>query len=263
MRYVIITSKKDAAGMTIKDALLKQYGFKKEGNHYELGSIKLYEVEEESIHCNHIDKIIIADFFIFATKHKSASGNPALTVHVPGNWAKAELGGKDRTLCIAPASLLKEMFIELNRHELQGYEKTIEAVHHGPEISKPAMFIEIGSTDEQWKDARAGEIIAKTIMNVLMRPPKTHKAVIAFGSTHYPAPFNKFLLRTDYAIGQICLKYMLEKLDKEMLEQAIKKNVEKVEFALLDWKGLGKHKEKVTSLLEECGMEYRKVQKMI
>ncbi|MBU2589802.1 MAG: hypothetical protein KJ939_05080 [Nanoarchaeota archaeon] len=264
MIFAIIVSKKDKAGMTIKDALLELYDFNDYKTYWQHENIKLYEVEQESIHCEDIDKIIIADYFIFATKHKSEAGKNSLSVHVPGNWGKAELGGKDKTLCLAPASLLKEMFLELNEQGKDlDYEITLETVHHGPCVEKPVMFIEIGSSEGQWKDKKAGNVISRTIMNVLSREIKTYKTVIGLGSSHYPQPFNKLLLRTEYAIGQICPKYQMDNLNEEMLLQAVKKNVEKIEFVLLDWKGLSNYKEKVMGLLDKLGLKYKKVKEII
>ncbi len=264
MNFAIIVSKKDAAGMNIKRALLRLYEFKNEGNFWQYENLRLYEVEEDSINCEGIDKIVTADMLVFATKHKSKAGKHSLSVHVPGNWGKAELGGKDRTLCMAPASLVKEMFLELNvQAKHTNYEITLETVHHGPYVEKPVLFIEIGSNEEHWNDRESGEIIARTIMSVLGKELKSYKTVIGLGASHYPRPFNKLLLRTEYAIGQICPKYMIDKLDKEMLLQALKKNVENVEFVLLDWKGLSGYKEKVIELLEELDVPYKKAKKVI
>ncbi len=265
MRYAIIASKTDRAGMNIHDALLRLYKFEAKDDFFELGSIRLYAIGKESIHAENIDKKIGADIFIFATQHRSEAGRDSLSVHVPGNWAKAEMGGREKTLCIAPASLVKEMFIELNGQgkELKGFEITLETVHHGPYLEKPCMFIEIGSSEKAWNNRDAGEVIAKTIMSVITKPVKPCKAVIAFGASHYPLPFNKFLLRTEYAIGQICPKYMLEKLDEDMVKQAFEKNVEKIEFALLDRKGMGGTKEKIKEILENLKIPYKKVQEFI
>lgn len=264
MNFAIIVSKQDTAGMTIKNILLELFNFKDNKSYWQYENIKLYEVEQESIHCEDIDKIITADYLIFATKHKSAAARNSLSVHVPGNWGKAELGGKDKTLCLAPASLVKEMFLELNKQGKNlDYEITLETVHHGPSVEKPIMFIEIGSDEEHWKDKEAGKVIARTIMDVLSKEIKTFKTVIGLGSSHYPQPFNKLLLRTEYAIGQICPKYQMDNLDEEMLLQAVKKNVEKVEFVLLDWKGLSGYKEKVIELLEKLNLKYKKVKEII
>ena len=39
----------------------------------------------------------------------------------------------------------------------------MEATHHGPLIDKPCVFIEIGSSETDYTNRRAGFIIAKTI----------------------------------------------------------------------------------------------------
>ncbi|MFH1065649.1 MAG: D-aminoacyl-tRNA deacylase [Nanoarchaeota archaeon] len=262
MEYAVITSSKDEAGKNIRDSLLQLYPFKEQRGFYALGNILMYETNKDSIHTENLDKQINADILIFATKHKSASGTKSLSVHIPGNFGKAELGGKDKSLCIASASLLKAMFLELNEQgkSLEGYEITLETVHHGPYLEKPVMFIEIGSSENEWNVKQAGDIIAKTIMNVLQKPIKECKSVIAIGGPHYPREFNKFLLRTEYAIGQMCPEYQLLNLDEEMLRQMLEKNVEKPEFVLLDWKGLKGHKEIVKNLLEKINIPYKKVQ---
>jgi len=262
LKYAIVTSKKDAAGCNIHASLLGLYPFRQEGGFHIMDNIGLYAIEEDSIHAENIDKQIDADFFIFATKHKSASGTKSLSVHVPGNFGKAELGGKEKTLCIAPASLLKAMFAELNNQgkQLESYEITLETVHHGPYLEKPVMFIEIGSSENEWGIKAAGEIIARTIVSVLQKPVPECKTVIAIGGPHYPREFNKFLLRTEYAIGQMCPEYQLPNLDEGMLKQMIEKNVEKVEFILLEWKGLKGHKEIVKQLIEKANLPFKKLQ---
>ncbi|MFH1455610.1 MAG: D-aminoacyl-tRNA deacylase [archaeon] len=253
MKFAIIVSKKDLAGINIKNNLLELYKFSKKNNHYEFDkNISLHITEKDSIYCEDIDKEIEADVFIFATRHKSEKGTPSLSVHIPGNWGKAEYGGKDCTLCVAPASLLKAMFIELNEQGKHlDHEITLEAVHHGPLIKKPIMFIEIGSSEKEWVKKDLGKIIATTIMQTLTRPIKKQKAVFAIGGGHYPRTFNKFLLKTEYAIGQICQKYMLEQLNEDLLNQAMTKCTEKVELVVLDKKGLGQYKQQVINLLKK------------
>ena len=170
MKYSIIVSRKDPAGMNIADNLINLHNFKKDNMYYRNGNITLYYADQESIDCENIDQEVEGDILIFATKHQSAKGTNSLSVHVPGNWDKAELGGKEKTLCIAPASLVKDMFIELNKQGKDtDWEITLEAVHHGPYVKKPVMFIEIGSSEKQWNNKKAGKIIADTIINVLSK----------------------------------------------------------------------------------------------
>jgi D-tyrosyl-tRNA(Tyr) deacylase len=48
---------------------------------------------------------------------------------------------------------------------------------------------------------------------------------------------------------------MLEKLDKEMILQSIERTKEKVDFILLDWKGLGTEKQRIVELLKNMNLE--------
>ena len=71
------------------------------------------------------------------------------------------------------------------------------------------------------------------------------------------------MLRTDYAIGHIIPKYMLEFIDEGMINEAISKTTPKPEVILLDWKGLGQYKQKVKDLLDKMHLKYEKVQNIL
>jgi len=238
----IITSKQDLAGINIAEELKKE--------NLEKYNAKLYEIEEYSINAEDIDKKIQADLFIFATKHSSKSGIPSLSAHSPGNWTKAELGGRDNQLCVCPANYLKEALIFLEKNNIINYDVVQECTHHGPYIEKPCFFIEIGSVEERWKNKEAGKIIAKTIMYLLENPPKEHKTAVGIGGLHTTPNFKKIILNSDIAIGHVCPKYNLQNLNKENLEQAINKTIPKPSLIILDWKGLGEYKGKIKALTE-------------
>jgi len=161
LKAAVIVSLKDPAGLNIRDSLLELFDFEKKDSYYVVGDISLYSVQQESINAEDIDDRIDADFFVFATKHQSSSGIRSLCVHAPGNWSKAELGGKSRQLCIAPCLYLKKALQLLDRSAGE-FEVVQECTHHGPFIKKPCMFIEIGSNEEQWQNKEAGNAIAKT-----------------------------------------------------------------------------------------------------
>jgi len=272
MKTAIIVSKKDPAGMNIASFLekedLAQY------------NASLHYVDKESIYNENIDKEIEADMFIFATKHQSAKGVHSLSCHAPGNWGKAEAGGFDRKLCVAPALLLKEAFVLLNKlGKDMHHEITLECTHHGPYLEKPCMFIEIGSDEGNWKNEEAGKLICEVIIDLLKRiddimnivpnsssgaqtNKDNYKVAFGIGGLHYPGTFNRRMLETDIAIGHICPKYALGNLDEEMILQAISKTVPKPDFVLLDWKGLGKEKQRIVGLLNELGIEYKRSDKL-
>ncbi len=280
MKTAIITSNKDTASMNIRENLLKYHSFEKTEKGYDSYDIYrhidnaktdqdtiLVTANKESLDCEDIDKEIDADFFIFATRHQSSAGTPSLSVHTPGNWSQADCGGRGEKLCISPALHLRAAYLDLLENaKCMEHEITVEQTHHGPYIKKPCMFIEIGSCKEYWKDTAAGKIIADCIIRLINNKDidkQEIKTAMVLGGGHYNQVANKIMARTDIAIGHICAKFLLGKLDVLMLKQAIEKHTTKVDMIILDWKGLGQHKKHVNSLLEEIDMPVKRAKKLL
>jgi D-aminoacyl-tRNA deacylase len=275
MKIAIICSTEDPASRTIRSCLLELYKFKETKDNFE--GVQILELQEPGIpeaqfvrlctttlppvHCEDFDKKIQADLFIFATKHEAKSKIPSLSLHTQGNWARAELGGKERQLGISPANYLKEGLRKLEElsPELKsrGFEVIQECTHHGPFLTKPAMFIEIGSSEEQWDNREAGKIIAQVIHHLSTRQPQKSRTAVGIGGPHHTPNFKKIILGTDIAIGHVCPKYMLASLDKEMLLQALERTEPKADLIILDWKGL-EDKERLLALIAETGTETKR-----
>jgi D-aminoacyl-tRNA deacylase len=221
-------------------------------------NISVHSVDKESPFCDDIDKEIDADLFVFATKHQSESGRPSLTCHAPGNWNKAEFGGKEKMLCVAPAFYLKKFFLELKKYEEKvNAEITLEATHHGPLLETPCMFVEIGSSLKEWVNPEYGRIIAECIMNVFTEEQVNVKPCFFIGGGHYNQSADKSMV-SEYAVGHICPKYALEHLNKDMILQAVNKTLPKAQLVLLDWKGMGKEKERIIKLLDVMKIRYER-----
>ena len=274
MKAAIIVSRKDNAAMNIKRQLLADFDFVKSSffkGHDVFSTtvnkhkIELYTVEEESIYCENLDTEIAADTFIFATKHQSSAGRKSLTTHVQGNWGKAEMGGKGGKLAIAAAPMIKEGLRILSLAALEkklDYEVVQEVTHHGPYLEKPSMFIEIGSSEKEYGHIAAGKAVASAIIGIFERK-LSFRTAVGIGGLHYALNFKSIALNTGIAIGHICPKYALGELDEEMLQQAIEKTwPRKAELVIVDWKGLGEHKEKVVKLIEECGVPWKKTKEL-
>src|SRR3989344_5701659 len=164
----IISSSKDPAGINIRNNLIELFNFEKNSEEFDDNdvyqydkiqnkAIKLYLTNQDLIFAEHLDKRINADVFIFASKHRSKENTPSFAVHPIGNWNKADFGGEEKKLCPASAILLKNIFIGLNNiAKDRDYELTMEATHHGTFIKKPSVFVEIGSTEKEWKDKNNG-----------------------------------------------------------------------------------------------------------
>ena len=265
MKPSIIVSTKDLAGMNIREALVGMHGFREttetfKGNPvFMKEGIKLYTLSEETIQSDAIDEEVEGDFLIFATRHKSEAGTKSFTTHVPGNWGKAEAGGKEKKLCNALPLLMKDALNKIkNVYTGDEFEIVQECTHHGPAIEKPCMFIEIGSKEEEWKRQDAGEVIANVVNYIVMNKPKRCKSVIVLGGGHYNQVATKLMLNSEFAVGHICPKYNLANLDAAMIRQAIERNGENFDRIVLDWKGLGPEKQRIKKMLDELGVKYEK-----
>lgn len=263
----------DYAGAGIKKKLLELFDFKEtsevfdDSNVYVLGDkeigeeVKIYTVKGECIFHEELDKRIDASLFIFATTHSAASGIPALSVHTQGNWSEdTRYGGKKRILAVSPADLLKKCMLNLVKFKPDGldYDIVQEVTHHGPDLEKPCMFIEIGSTEKQWRDINAAEVIAKTIIAGL-RDKTEYKAAVGVGGLHTTPNFKKIILESDVAVGHVCPKYMIDSFDAPMLKQAIEKTVPKASLIIIDWKGLGAgNKDRVKEVCESSELEVKR-----
>ena len=274
-QIAIIASLKDPAGVNIRANLIELFDFqilneRFDGNEvYQNDKIKdsvvkLYLINDDLIFSDSLDKKIEADVFLFASKHRSKENTKSFAVHSIGNWDENEFGGKERALCKTCAVLVKNLFLELNNFaKYTGYEITLEATHHGPFMEKSSIFCEIGSTQDEWQDTLNGEIMAKTIMAALNNPSNKYKIAIGMGGPHYCNNFNKVVLRSDIAISHVCPKYMLEKLDEHLIKESIAKTKQKIDFVLLDWKGLGNQKQRIADLLKNLKLEIKRTDQVL
>ncbi len=88
MKIAIITSKQDIASMNIREELIKD--FQETDNSFKDNKIytkthnnnilNLYTLETETITTEDLDKEIVADLFIFATRHQSKQEIPSLNI---------------------------------------------------------------------------------------------------------------------------------------------------------------------------------------
>lgn len=268
-KYLIIASKKNVAGINITTQLSQ---FRKSpvliSMNNERAGFDFYLPEEETLYEEGLDmdKINRYDFIIFASTHKSEKGEKSLSVHAPGNWRDAQLGGKWGKVCKTSAHFMKQAFIKLyenaKQYELdQKYQITMECTHHGPLIDKPCIFIEIGSTEEEWRDRRAGFVIAKTIYDIIseFRPSEYHEVAIGLGGPHYCPNFNKVQLKTNVAISHVIPNYSAP-ITEDMIKEAVSKTEEEIDLAVLDWKGLGtsEQRQQVLDILDKLYINYKK-----
>ena len=252
---IIVVSQKDIAAMNIKKILLNEFDFKETDEEFDNNKIFAREeyilvtVKKDSIFNNHLDEKFDPEIYIFASRHSSKSELPCLTVHVTGNYSDNKFGGNQKELCLAPSKVICGILKNLEENKIDGFEVCLEVSHHGPtDLKSPLIFVEVGSTKEQWNNLGACRTVAKTIMEF----KEKGESAIAFGGPHYAPKFTKLVLQ-GWAIGHICPKYQFEHFDEKMFDQMIKKTTPEPRTILIDKKGT---KGKMKNLLKELSKKH-------
>ncbi len=273
-KAVVVYSVDDPASVNIAENLKQAYGFSEELQvsgyrawySRDMHSL-LVELTGELIYAENLDRKlnVDAELLIFASRHESAAKKPALLVHAPGNIGReAKYGGLPRKVCIADAkamSIAVRKIFELAREKgLGDWAWGMEVTHHGPYIeSMPTMFIEIGSSIEEWRNKVAGEVVAETIHEVVTKRSEYSPKTIAMGvgGPHYAPKFNSLIIKDEnVAIGHIIPNYVAEDLDEETLLHVASRHRPKINTVIVDRKGLPSAKrrwviEKVKVLMPE------------
>ena len=270
---IITTTSVDLASMNIRHKLIEHFEFKEieqefDGAQvYRWKDIILLTTDKEMIYYDNLDREIAKqlnitpEIIIFASRHSSQQKLPALTTHVTGNWGKAMYGGKDESLAIAEPIAMKLALLKLNELNDLNWTVCYEATHHGPsELDVPSLFVEIGSSEEEWKNEQAGEIVAETIFYVINDYTKSHsfRTVIGIGGGHYAPKQTKVALNSELAFSHIAAKYA-HPLSKELLIKAINRTSGRVHGIYVDWKGSrGETKQMARNIAEELDLEFIK-----
>lgn len=210
------------------------------------------------------------DLLIFASRHRSEAARPAFLTHSTGNWTqKADYGGNPRKLSKTSAILLKCAFLNLKAQiyikKLEDFSLDIEVSHHGPtSLDKPLIFVELGSSEQEWIIEEVGRLVAHAILYTCFDYIKSQQKEppiigIGFGGTHYAPQFKKLIDSKNVALSFICPKYFIQNLNRNMIEQMLKNTLEIVDCFIIDWKGTNSaDKKHLLPLLEEFNLPIKK-----
>jgi D-aminoacyl-tRNA deacylase len=271
---LVVASGKDVAGLNIAEQILSHYRFKKTTKNFQENpvytaetngrEVKLITLTEESVYAQYLTDFFTPELIVFISRHSSKSGTPTLSVHTPGNLGEAKLGGLPRKVSFSPANAMRDALRAMMRLKEEmnlDYEVSYECTHHGPSLDVPAMFTELGSSLKQWNDSKAAEAVAHATMEAISKFRHSQTAaVLGIGGPHYNKKFSRMALRDETAFGHMIPKYAVSSVDADILEQCVERTFEKVELAVLDWKGIkGEHKPKLVAMLKEIGLSMKKV----
>jgi len=272
---IVAASNKDAAGINIANNVLKNYPFTKTSQTFQESPIytaqinrkhvNLIRLKEETVYAQKLlESFPDPDLVVFLSRHSSQSGKPTLSVHTPGNFAEAKLGGLPRTLSVCPAAAMRNALKSLQQFKTEmelDYEVSYECTHHGPSLNVPTMFVELGSSPQQWSDSKAAEAVAKSAVQAIAiyGAPK-EPAALGIGGTHYNQKFTQMALNNEALFGHMIPKYALPEVDVEILHHCVNRTLEKIDHAILDWKGIkSQDKTKLLKMLEALELPHQKI----
>ena len=248
---LLVAFRDDPAGYNMARFISKNMDKSNDLFHSE--NFDLLIIDTPSISADWLEEKFNYDGFIFLSKHASESGKLALTCHSTGNFSTAEFGGNPRQVAIPHPDIQKSYMRNLwnEKDSFSEFQITIEATHHGPTaLSKPSIFIEIGTTQTQWENIDLCNSVAKIVVNTLNQNRKNYPVAICIGGTHYPEKFTNELIHGEFALGTVIPKHALDYLDNELFLHILQRNPE-IDAAFVDWNGLGSNKQKIIDLLSE------------
>ncbi len=187
-----------------------------------------YVVEEkDTIDLYDLDKKYDTDLFIVVSRHESKAKVPVFSAHFTGELDKKKVG-------YTYPSYHKAFLTNISNLNPE-FEVTTEPMHHSPVLSVPVLFVEIGSSEKEWKNMKAVEKLAEAINRTLKNKIRATPA-IGIGGNHYPKKFNELIIEDEYAFGPIVSKYYIDYLTEDIFKELVEKSVEKIGVAFVDKK---------------------------
>jgi D-aminoacyl-tRNA deacylase len=233
---VLVASRADPASVNIRDRLLEAGTFERTGNEFRGAAVWarsetiLVEVEGPSTHDEALDADLkatgwpVMDVW-FLSKHAAKSGQPSLTVHPIGNHAAADFGGRPQAL---PPSSPRDMGALLRRlkHHASAaglpHAVTYESTHHGPWMTVPTLWVEIGSDAQWYGDRKGGEVVAAAINDVLAGEGRCKgPVVVGVGGGHYVPRATDIALAGKADFGHFLPSHFVESAGPEALQRAV------------------------------------------
>jgi D-aminoacyl-tRNA deacylase len=244
MTVLIIASNIDPASTNIKNSLLNQSNWETINSFHNnpIYKNKKYDliiasINDQKIYHDDIDiefskeTGITPKNAIFISRHTSKTGNPTLTVHPIGNYGEALFGGEEKTLVKSSPKIMTELLrlLKKNSNYFNLYHNIcFEVTHHGPKISIPSLFIEIGSTLDEWTKKKSADTISKTLLDFFEKHNESTNQIdipvlAGLGGGHYAPRFTDVALERKVAFGHMIPTYQINAgvIDENIIEKII------------------------------------------
>ncbi len=232
--------------------------------HFSSGPIEMLELSTPLVDAQMLDSLGSWDLIVFLSRHRSAKGVPAFTVHAEGNWGQsADLGGTPGELGMAaPVQMLGFLRSISSAASMAGAKAQVvyEATHHGPLLRTPSFFAEMGGSEEAMSDPVMLDTFVSAVadfVNGQSDPTPAGKVAVYLGGTHYPAKATAMALGKGYAFAHIMPKHFVA--ETGMLAQAFERSRPRPTGAVIEWKSINAvARDKLVQTLDLLGFEYER-----
>jgi D-tyrosyl-tRNA(Tyr) deacylase len=99
-----------------------------------------------------------------------------------------------------------------------GVPASFEATHHGPALTSPAFFVEVGGNDPGSPSEAATKLIARVVRDLVEDPRDS--VVLGVGGGHYAPHFTDLTVRRRLAFGHILARHVLDDLTADVARSA-------------------------------------------
>ncbi len=264
---LIVTSSKNIASSNMYDLFVKEYGFEAKGEFegnklYKKDDFTLIQMNKEIADLEDLPDYFNPELYIIASTHKAEKEVKSLTTHTPGNWGEVGFYGQERKVCFSDGVAMRQALVSLKKNQIEGFEVTLEVTHHGPsEMNAPVVFVEVGSSEEQWNNLDACRVVCEAILSIT-DTTTTEEVYVGFGGPHYAPNFTKAVLEKNVVVGHIIPKHYLDSVTEEQIMEAFEKTKGNVK-ALVDWKGTtSSQRQKLISVFEKNNIEFKKIKEL-
>jgi len=161
-------------------------------------------------------------YAVFISRHEMANPKPLFTVHTPGTWPDVSLSNPHLT---------SALFRALCKAAYEPYTCAFEATHHAPNTSVvSATFVEVGSTENEWRDRRAVGTLLQVVEETLGGTPQTNPPTMVVGDLHYITVAD-MVLRGEVDVGHVVPKYV--EINPAAVQTAFRKHTAPVKRAVV------------------------------
>ena len=265
-KRLLICCETDIPSVNMKAQLLIKRKWEPIGKHGEdsylaNGDTFMMITPDLHIHIEDIDERLAdagldVDEVVFMSRHSATSGEAALTVHPIGNYHENKFGGKEKALVRSNPPLMSDALRRIVKYnDLSNFRVCFEVTHHGPWLSRPTFFIEIGSDERNWGNVRAADILTDVLLDM---EPNGYNTAVGVGGGHYAPRFTEVALGFKINFGHMLPNYQMEGSSDEDIVRMVKDACEASETQLvyLHRNSLkGAEERRVSELIRSAGFE--------